>query len=160
MRPFCFQDISDRGRRRTGRFEATYFYVTQTVRAPHPGCPAGTARLRAPANSWRYQERITTHRFGSNCKTARNLELLDKETRYSRELSRPSGLRLVTKQLERVPAFGPSTRRTIARTDVSDSAPTLSTTTRCPSGVRKNWPTMLVGDSFSTETVFMETVYA
>jgi hypothetical protein len=69
-------------------------------------------------------------------------------------------LRLVTKQLERVPAFGPSMRRTIALTDVSDSAPTFSTTTRCPSGVRKNWPTMLVGDSFSAETIFMEAVYA
>src|SRR6266404_126949 len=68
---------------------------------------------------------------------------------YSRAMSKPSGLRLETKQLDRVPAFGPSTRRTIARADESNSAPTFSTWTRWPSGVMQNWPTMLAGDSFS-----------
>lgn len=65
-------------------------------------------------------------------------------------MSKPSGLRLETKQLDRVPAFGPSTRLTIARADESNSAPTFSTNTRWPSGVMQNWPTMLAGDSFST----------
>src|SRR5258708_17888087 len=77
---------------------------------------------------------------------------------YSRAISKPSGLRLETKQLDRVPAFGPSTRRTIARADESNSAPTFSTCTRWPSGVMQNWPTMLVGDSFST--VFIRSLYA
>ena len=66
------------------------------------------------------------------------LNCLGPETRYSRLISKPNGLRLVTKQLERVPAFGPSTRRTIARLDESASTPTRSTTTLCPSGVTKN----------------------
>jgi len=48
---------------------------------------------------------------------------------YSRGMSKPNGFKLETKQVERVPAFGPSTRRTMARADESNSAPTFSTIT-------------------------------
>src|SRR5205814_6909183 len=68
---------------------------------------------------------------------------------YSVWISRPTGVRLERKQLERVPAFGPSTRLTIAREDEPDSATSLSTSTRCPSGVSQNWPTNIVDDSVS-----------
>ena len=55
--------------------------------------------------------------------------LAELEEAYSRGMSKPNGFKLETKQVERVPAFGPSTRRTMARADESNSAPTFSTIT-------------------------------
>jgi hypothetical protein len=113
---FLFQDISEQRGAANGLELAGYF-------APMKMRPLASTRTRNV-------ECFKKAKLRSRTK-------LSKKERYSMVISRPSGFRLETKQLERVPAFGPSTRRTIALADESLSLPTLSTTTRCPSGVTK-----------------------